>query len=72
MCIFTGTFDSFFGSYAPSELRNSAKIKKKTTNTDCQRNSSETPKKKLVKLCSYEGHTVYMFIFTEHSDLIVY
>ena len=59
----------FLGSYAPFELRNSAKIKKKLL-TDCQRNSSETPQQNLVKLCTYEGHTVYMFIFTEHSDLI--
>ena len=62
----------FLGSYAPFELRNSAKIEKNKLLTDCQRNSSETPQQNLVKVCSYEGHTVYMIIFTEHSDLIVF
>ena len=30
----------------------------------CQRNSSETTQQNVVKLCSYEGHNVYMCIFT--------
>ena len=61
----------FYGSYGPFEHRNLAKIKN-IAKTDCQPNSSETPQQNLLKLCSYEGHTVYMFISTGHSDLIVF
>ena len=59
----TGNFDSicFSRSYALFELRNLAKVKD-TTETVCQRNSSETAQQNFVKLCSCEGHTMYMCI----------
>ena len=41
---------------------------KGTTETVCERNSSETAQHNFMKLCSYEGHTVYMCIFTGNSD----
>ena len=58
MRISTGNFDSFFFSVLrPFELRNLAKIKD-TTETVCQRNSSETAQQNFLKLCSNEGHNV--------------
>ena len=47
----------FSRSYAFFELRNLAKMKD-TTETVCQRTSSETAQQNFVKLCSYEGHTM--------------
>ena len=44
----------FSRSYSLFELRNLTKMKD-TTDTVCQRNSSETAEQNFVKLCSYEG-----------------
>ena len=48
----------FSGNYAPFELRNLATIDNNTTETVCQRNSSETAQQIIVKLCSDEEDTV--------------
>ena len=47
----------FSRSYALFELRNLTKMKD-TTETVCQRNSSETTQQNFVKLCSCEGHNI--------------
>ena len=59
MCISTENFDSIFFSqgYALVEPRNLAKMKD-TTETVCQRNSSEAVKQNFVKLCSNEGRNL--------------
>ena len=59
ICISTGNFDSIFfsRSYALFELRNLAKMKD-TTQTVCQRNSSETAQQNFLKLYGNEGHNV--------------
>ena len=58
MRISTGNFDAFFPrNYALVEFRNLAKIKD-TTETVCQRNSSETAQLNFLKLCSFKGHNV--------------
>ena len=44
-------------NYALFELRNLTKMKD-TTDTVCQRNSSETAQQNFLKLCSNEGHNV--------------
>ena len=38
----------------------------------CQRNSSETAQQNFVKLCSYEGHNVYMRISTGYFESIFF
>ena len=60
MSISTGNFDSFFlssRSYDNFELRTLANMKD-TTETVCQRISSETAQQNFVKLYSYEGLNV--------------
>ena len=47
----------FFSESALFELKNLAKMKD-TTETVCQRNSSETAQQNFLKLCSNEGHNV--------------
>ena len=37
-----------------------------------QHNSTETAQQNFVKLCSYEGHNVYIWIFTGNADLIFF
>ena len=65
ICISTGTFESIFlsRSFALFQFRNLAKMKE-TTETVCQHNSSETAQQNFVKLCSYEGQTMWMCIST--------
>ena len=43
---------------------------KDTTETVCQRNSSETAQQNFVILCSYERLNVQMYISTGNVDLI--
>ena len=58
MRILTGNFDSIFSrNYAFFELRNLTKMKD-TTETVCQRNSSETAQQNFLKLCINEGLNV--------------
>ena len=59
MRISTGNFDFFIfsQSYTRFELRNLTKMED-TTETVCQRNSSEVTQQNFVKLCSYEGLNV--------------
>ena len=45
---------------------------KDTTETVCQRNSTETAPQNFVKLCSYEGQNVKICIFTGNADLIFF
>ena len=73
MCISTGNFDSIFFSlnYALFELRNLTKMKD-TTETVDQRNSTETAQQNFVKLCSYEGHNMYICISTGNFDCIFF
>ena len=73
MRISTGNFDSIFfcSGYAIFELRNLAKMKD-TAETVCQHNSSETAQQNFVKLCSCEGHTMYMGIFTGNFDSLFF
>ena len=54
----------FSGSYAPFELRNLVKITD-TTESVCHRYVSEDAQQNLLKLCSYEGHTMLMCITKE-------
>ena len=44
---------------------------KDTTETVCQRNSSETAQQNYVKLCRYEGYNVKMGISTGNFDLML-
>ena len=59
----------FSWNYALFELRNLTKMKN-TSETVCQRNSSEAAQQNFVKHCSYEGPTcnVIMCISTRNSD----
>ena len=59
MCISPGSSDVvlFWGEMPFFELKNVAKIKD-TTETVCQRNSSDTAQQIFKKLCSCEGHTM--------------
>ena len=57
----------FFSELRPFELRNLTKMED-TTETVGQRNSTETAQQNCVKLCSYEGHNVYMCISTGNFD----
>ena len=41
---------------------------KNTSETDCNRSSSETAQQNLVKLRSYEGYTYYFDLLAEISD----
>ena len=65
MCIFTGNFDSIFLRVTPYLAK-----MKDTTETVCQRNSSETAQQNFLKLCSNEGHNVQMCISTGNFDSI--
>ena len=75
MRISTGNFVSiFFSESRLYELRNLAKMKE-TTETVCQRNSSETAEQNLLKFCSCEGHIMYtmqMCISTGNFDSIFF
>ena len=55
-----GNFDSFFfsRSYALFEFRNLAIIMEDSTETVCQRNSSETARQNFLNLCSCKVHTM--------------
>ena len=44
----------------------------KVPETVCHRDSSETGQRNFVKLCSYKGHTVYVYTLTGNSDLIIF
>ena len=75
MRISTGYIDSiFFLGVTPFfELRYSAKMKDTcTTETVCQRNSSETAQKNFLKLCSNKGYNVQMCISTGKPDSIFF
>ena len=72
MCISTGHSDSIFflGAMPLFELRNLTKMKD-STETVGQHNATETAQQNCVKLCSYEGHNVWICIFTGNADLIL-
>lgn len=56
------SFQFFSGNNALFELKNMAKITH-ATETDCQRNSSETALQSFMKLCSYkETYCVHIFL----------
>ena len=61
----------FSRNYALFKLGNMTKIKF-TTETVCQRISSETAQQNFVKLCSNERHNVYICISTGNFDSIVF
>ena len=63
MRISTGNFDSIFYLGVTPFLN---------LETVCQRNSSETAHQNFVKLCSCEGHTMYMGIFTGNFDSLFF
>ena len=71
MCISIGNFDSIFfsRSYALFELRHLDKMKD-TTKTACQHNFFDTAQQNFMKRCSYEGHNVYICIYTWNFDAI--
>ena len=57
-CIFTENFvlDVMLFFYLLAKI-------KYTTETVCQRNSSETSQQIFIELCSYDGHTFLIFFF---------
>lgn len=56
------SFQFFSGNYVLFELKNMAKITH-ATETDCQRNSSDTAQQSFMKLCSYEEtYGVHIFL----------
>ena len=59
----------FSQNYAPFDFRILAKMKD-TTETVCQRKSSETAQQTFLKLCSNKGHIVKICMFIGNADSI--
>ena len=58
-------------AYSQEILRKLAKIKF-TTETGCQRNSSESDRQNFVNLCIYEGNSVQIFMFAGYQYFILF
>ena len=74
--VFAGISNSiFFLEFCPFWLRNLAKMINTLyywSEIVCQRNSSETFKQNLMKLCSWQGHTIHMQMHIHRKFCLIF